>query len=72
MMHLKERQIGTEIYYPVPMHLQECFAELGHRPDDYLSSEQAALETLAWPVYPGLTENLLRSVVSAVADFYGC
>ena len=68
--HLTARDIGTEIYYPVPLHLQKCFSYLKHAPGDFPQSERAAAETLALPVYPELTQTQLDHVVASVADFY--
>jgi dTDP-4-amino-4,6-dideoxygalactose transaminase len=66
--HLKRRQIGYEIYYPVPLHVQECFTYFGHKAGDFSASECAADNTLALPIYPELGEQNIKAVVAAIAE----
>lgn len=66
---LKKNNIATEIYYPCPLHIQDCFASLGHKNGDFPESEKAANETIALPVFPELTEEQLNYVVEMVVKF---
>jgi dTDP-4-amino-4,6-dideoxygalactose transaminase len=68
--HLKKDKITTEVYYPQPMHLQECFANLGNKKGEYPESERAALTTLALPMYPELPNAQRDRVVRSIAAFY--
>lgn len=67
---LQERGVSTEIYYPLPFHLQDCFKPLGYRPGDFPEAERASNETLALPIYGELTEEQLRHVVTTIRQFY--
>ena len=69
--HLTEQKIGTEIYYPVPLHLQECFEYLGTKPGTLPHTEAASLETIALPIFPDLTQDQLRHVAEQVVNFVG-
>jgi dTDP-4-amino-4,6-dideoxygalactose transaminase len=66
---LLKNEIGTEVYYPVPFHQQDCFSNLGYRTGDFPVSESAANTSLALPVYPGLSEEQIKYVVSKINEF---
>jgi dTDP-4-amino-4,6-dideoxygalactose transaminase len=68
--HLTARQIGSEIYYPVPLHLQAALKDLGYQPGDFPHSEQAAAEVLALPIYPELRDDEQQTVAEAIRAFY--
>lgn len=68
---LTERGIGTEVYYPIPLHLQASMSQLGYKEGDCPEAEEAARETLALPIYPELTEEQQRYVVVTIREFYG-
>ena len=68
--YLKENEIGTNIYYPLCLHLQECFKYLGYKEDDFPIAEEASKYVLALPIYPELNEDKQEYVVSKIAEFY--
>jgi len=68
--YLKEKNIGTAVYYPLPLHLQKCFSDLGYQKGAFPESEKASNEVLAIPVYPELTQNMQDYVVSSIIEFY--
>ncbi|MBX9657109.1 MAG: DegT/DnrJ/EryC1/StrS family aminotransferase [Nitrospiraceae bacterium] len=68
--HLKEKGVGTEIYYPLPMHMQNCYQDLGYRKGAFPLSERAAEEVMSLPIYAELSDAQLTYVVEMVADFF--
>ena len=70
--HLEQEGIGCALHYPLPLHLQKCYASLGYHPGDFPVAEKAARECLSLPIYPELTEPQLQRVASVIRDFFHC
>jgi dTDP-4-amino-4,6-dideoxygalactose transaminase len=68
--YLADRNVGTQIYYPIPLHLQPCFAHLGYKPGAFPEAERAAKEVLAIPIHPELSRDDQHYVVETIRDFY--
>ena len=69
MEHLKQHGVGTKVYYPIPLHRQECFADLGYKEGEFPESELAARETLALPIYPEITSTQQAYVIDTIKSF---
>ena len=69
--HLKDKQIGSAVYYPLSLHLQPCFEYLGYKRGAFPESEKATQEVISIPVYPELKQPQLDEVIEAVRGFYG-
>ena len=65
------RGIGTALHYPLPLHLQKCFADLGHKPGDFPVAERAARECLSLPIFPELSDEQQAFVAAAINEFTG-
>jgi dTDP-4-amino-4,6-dideoxygalactose transaminase len=70
MRHLQAHGVGAAVYYPLPLHLQECFRDLGYRAGDFPASERAAAEVISIPVYPELTDAQKDYVVETITAFF--
>jgi dTDP-4-amino-4,6-dideoxygalactose transaminase len=68
--HLKDKNIGSEVYYPIPLHRQECFRNLGYKEGDCPVAESAATHTLALPVYPELDDTQIEFVATTIRSFF--
>jgi dTDP-4-amino-4,6-dideoxygalactose transaminase len=70
MTRLEEQGLSTRVYYPLPLHLQKCFAFLGYKPGDFPESERLSQESLALPIFNGLLSEEQERLVDAIANFY--
>jgi dTDP-4-amino-4,6-dideoxygalactose transaminase len=70
LRHLQQEEIGHAVYYPIPLHRQECFAYLGCRDGDFPEAERAARESVALPIFAGLREEEIEMIATALHRFY--
>ena len=68
--HLEANGVGCALHYPLPLHLQRCYASLGHKPGDFPVAEKAARECLSLPIFPELTDPQIQRVVEVIKDFF--
>jgi dTDP-4-amino-4,6-dideoxygalactose transaminase len=68
--YLDANGVGCALHYPLPLHLQKCYANLGHQPGDFPVAEKAARECLSLPIYPELTDAQIQRVVEVIEDFF--
>src|SRR5260221_10360564 len=68
--HLETNRIGCALHYPLPLHLQKCYAQLGYKPGDFPVAEKAARECLSLPIYPEMTEPQIERVAMAIREFF--
>ena len=68
--HLEANQVGCALHYPLPLHLQKCYASLGYKVGDFPNAEKAGRECLSLPIFPELTESQIQRVAAVVKDFF--
>jgi len=68
--HLEAQKIGCALHYPLPLHLQKCYASLGYHAGDFPVTEKASRECLSLPIYPELTDDQIQRVAAAIKDFF--
>ena len=68
--YLEANGIGSGLHYPVPLHLQKCYAQLGHKAGDFPVAEKAARECLSLPIYPEMTEEQIQRVAEVIKEFF--
>ncbi|HTV76176.1 MAG TPA: DegT/DnrJ/EryC1/StrS family aminotransferase, partial [Candidatus Baltobacteraceae bacterium] len=68
--YLEDNGVGCALHYPLPLHLQKCYAHLGHKPGDFPVAEKAAREVLSLPIFPELTDVQIRRVAEVVKNFF--